>query len=418
MPATCRSRTSTTTTRVPRSAGRSRRTARSSFTPTKGSSRDFRPVSHSAPQPTSSARATSRSQAPPSTTRSIPWVACLSRSRATSFRAAGSDPVALNLLQYMVAPNSAPDAAGNNFVAQNNSRFDTYTSGIVRVDHNINTNNRVFARYAHNGRRETRAFAGRSDVARTAGTTTVEQRRSALDLTSTINPTTVGTLRAGWTRHRRLDISTPEDLGGNTFNSSTLGFPTSFAAVLPSNRFVPMSVADYGGAQVGQGGGQDGVADDYYVQAQATQIRGRHQLKAGVEFRTAHSLVENPYRGVSLGAFNHTRNFTSLRPNVATLTRGRRRQRLRVVPARLHRHRQRSASEPRQLAELLHRHVLQDDWRLSSRLTAERGPALGLRGADHRDRITRSTPGSTTTAWPWCVRPVRARLCRASFAAD
>jgi hypothetical protein len=62
---------------------------------------------------------------------------------------------------------------------------------------------------------------------------------------------------------------------------------------------VPITVADYGGAQVGQGGGQDGVADDYYVQGQLTNVRGRHQLKTGLEYRTARSLVENPYRGAN-----------------------------------------------------------------------------------------------------------------------
>jgi hypothetical protein len=39
------------------------------------------------------------------------------------------DPVARTLLQYMVTPNSDPDASGNNFFPRGNSRFDTYTSG-------------------------------------------------------------------------------------------------------------------------------------------------------------------------------------------------------------------------------------------------------------------------------------------------
>ena len=227
------------------------------------------------------------------------------------------DPVALNLLAYMPSANSAPDAAGNNFFPENNSRFDTYTSGILRIDHNLSANHRLFGRYAHNGRRETRAYAGREPEARTGGYHHRWNNVLSVDLTSTLSPTTVTTLRGGWTRHRRLDNSTAEDIGG--FDSSTLGYPTSFTSAIPQ-RFVPISVADYGGASVGQGGGQDGVADDYYVQGQLTNIRGRHQLKTGIEYRTARSLVENPYRAVDLGAFNFTRNFTSLRPNVTNLT--------------------------------------------------------------------------------------------------
>lgn len=228
------------------------------------------------------------------------------------------DPVAMNLLQYMPMPNSEPDAAGNNyFFEAGNSRFDTYTSGILRVDHNLNASHRIFGRYAHNGRRETRSYNGREPVARTGGYHHRWNNVLSVDLTSTLTPTTVSTLRAGWTRHRRLDNSTAEDIGG--FDSATLGYPATFLAGLPQ-RFVPVSVTDYGGAQVGQGGGQDGVADDFYVQETLTQIRGRHQLKAGVEYRSAMSLVDNPYRGATYGTFTHTRQFTSLRSNVNNLT--------------------------------------------------------------------------------------------------
>jgi len=41
------------------------------------------------------------------------------------------DPVSRNLLAYMVSPNTTPDATLNNFFSGNNSRFDTYTSGIL-----------------------------------------------------------------------------------------------------------------------------------------------------------------------------------------------------------------------------------------------------------------------------------------------
>lgn len=226
------------------------------------------------------------------------------------------DPVALNLLQYMPTANTDPDAALNNFLAPNNSRFDTYTSGILRVDHNISTNHRMFVRYAHNGRRETRAFNGRVDVARTGGYHHRWNNVFSVDLTSTVTPTTVSSLRAGWTRHRRLDNSTAEDLGG--FDSSALGYPATFLNGLPQ-RFVPITVADYAGAAVGQGSGQDGVADDFYVQETLTQIRGRHQFKVGAEYRTAMSMVDNPLDGANIGAFQFTRHFTALRSNVNNL---------------------------------------------------------------------------------------------------
>jgi hypothetical protein len=280
------------------------------------------------------------------------------------------DAVALNLLQYIPAPNSAPDAAGNNFFPTNNSRFDTYTSGILRVDHNLNPSNRIFARYAHNGRRETRAYAGREPVARTGGYHHRWNNVLSVDYTSTLSQSTVATVRAGWTRHRRLDISTPEDAGG--FDPATLGYPSSFLDVVPG-RFPPIAVNDYSAAGIGQGGGQDGIADDYYIQGQATQVRGLHQLKMGVEYRTALSLVDNPYRGVNLNNFAFSRNFTSLRPNVANLTAADGGNAfasfLLGYPASSNVQRQ----DPLNWRSAYIGTFIQDDWRLSARLTVNLG---------------------------------------------
>ena len=227
------------------------------------------------------------------------------------------DPVARNLVGYMVQPNSSPDASGNNFFPRANSRFDTYTSGITRIDHNFSDNHRFFLRYGHNGRRETRAKGERAEEALTAGYHHRWNNVFSVDLTSTLTPSLLSSLRAGWTRHRRLDISGAEDMGG--FDPSTLGFPASFTSQIPP-RFVPIRINDYNGASIGQGGGQDGPSDDFYVQETLTKLLGRHQLKFGGEFRYGISDVENPLAGTNFADFNFTRNFTSLRPNVGTLT--------------------------------------------------------------------------------------------------
>ena len=231
--------------------------------------------------------------------------------------AARMDPVARTLLDYMVEPNSTPDASLNNFFARENSRFDTYTSGIIRIDHNFNAKHRFFGRYGHNGRRETRAKSGRAEEALTGGYHHRWNNVFSVDLTSALSSTLVSSARAGWTRHRRLDISGAEDMGG--FDPSTLGWPSSYTSALP-RRFPPIRITDYGGASLGQGGGQDGPSDDFYVLETITKVMGRHQLKFGAEYRYGISTVENPLAGVNLGNLQFTRNFTSLRPNVNNLT--------------------------------------------------------------------------------------------------
>jgi hypothetical protein len=227
------------------------------------------------------------------------------------------DPVAVNLLKYMVTPNTTPDASLNNFFSASNSRFDTYTSGITRVDHNFGANNRFFARYGHNGRRETRAKSGREEEALTAGYHHRWNNVLSADLNTTFGPTMTSSARAGWTRHRRLDISGAEDAGG--FDMASLGFAPSYASVLPG-RFPPIRLNDYTGAAIGQGGGQDGPSDDFYAQEVITKIVGRHQIKVGAEFRYGISAVENPLAGINFANLQFSRNFTSLRPNIATLT--------------------------------------------------------------------------------------------------
>ena len=100
---------------------------------------------------------------------------------------------------------------------------------------------------------------------------------------------------------------------------ASLGFAPSYASVLPG-RFPPIRLNDYAGAAIGQGGGQDGPSDDFYVQEVLTKIVGKHQLKFGAEFRYGISSVENPLAGINFANLQFSRNFTSLRPNVATLT--------------------------------------------------------------------------------------------------
>ena len=70
--------------------------------------------------------------------------------------------------------------------------------------------------------------------------------------------------RAGWTRHRRLDISGAEDIGRVRSRHARLAV-RRYASALPP-RFPPIRVTDYAGATIGQGGGQDGPSDDFYVQ--------------------------------------------------------------------------------------------------------------------------------------------------------
>ena len=98
-------------------------------------------------RPISSSRAISRSRstASPAATSSIRSPVRRSRGtasrRATAARTAAANQLSRSdfrgVRAYMVRPNAAPDAQGNNFIASPNSRADIYNSHLLRIDHNF-----------------------------------------------------------------------------------------------------------------------------------------------------------------------------------------------------------------------------------------------------------------------------------------
>ena len=86
-------------------------------------------------------------------------------------------------------------------------------------------------------------------------------------------------------------------------------------------RFPPIRINDYAGASIGQGGGQDGPSDDFYVQEVLTKIArpASAQVRRRIPLRHQHG-GEPARRASTSRNLQFSRNFTSLRPNVATLT--------------------------------------------------------------------------------------------------
>ena len=206
------------------------------------------------------------------------------------------DPVARNLLQYMVAPNTTPDAPLNNFFSANNSRFDTYTSGITRVDHNFGANHRFFARYGHNGRRETRAKSGREEEALTAGYHHRWNNVLSVDLTSTLAADAARRARAPAGRGTAGSTSAARRTrAGSTWPRSASR--RTYTSALPG-RFPPIRVNDYAGA-VDRPGRRTGRSERRLLRAGSPDQdrRASHQLKFGGEFRYGISTVENPLAG-------------------------------------------------------------------------------------------------------------------------
>lgn len=226
------------------------------------------------------------------------------------------NPVAKAMLEYMPMPNLATDASGNNFSTSPNSRSDVYDSYLGRFDHTIG-NTRIAARVAHNGRNEIRSLNGRPLIAAAgAGSTSGNHWRwnnqVSGDVNSTINPTLLSNLKAGWTRHERTD----EPAGIGIALGSVLPYASAFSSIAPK-RFIQMNITDYSGASVGDSsGGYNSVSDQYFVSEVLTKVTGRHQIKAGGEFRVFTDANLNANDGLGMTSINFNRNWTSSTPSV------------------------------------------------------------------------------------------------------
>ena len=183
---------------------------------------------------------------------------------------------------------------------------------------------RFFSRYGHNGRHEDRANAGRQNIAVTNDGHHYRWNDNLNgDLTWSIGPSMVSNLKVGWTRHERRDLNILEE-----FDSSTLGYADSYLGLIPRTNFMqPISITDYGGANVGSAGNGFHTNDHVFsVNQTVTKLWGRHQLKVGGEFGYNLFAQGLAREGANVGAFNFTRNYTSNNPG-GHRTRCRRRRR-------------------------------------------------------------------------------------------
>ena len=222
------------------------------------------------------------------------------------------DPVSRNLLQYFPTANTTPNSAGqNNFLVTPNTRTDDYDAHIVRVDQVLG-GSRLFGRYVHNDRYETRGLGGR---AREAATSFQHFRKNdglTADLTSTFGRELVSTLRGGFTRHQ-FAINPY----ANGFDPATLGYPASFTSALPLDMFPAINVNDY--IIIGGGGGQYTDSKIYFVQETLSKLHGNHQFKVGGEYRGIRDHVD---QRSAINQFQFSRNFTGANPLTPAATSG------------------------------------------------------------------------------------------------
>lgn len=225
------------------------------------------------------------------------------------------NPVAAKLMEFYPAPNRVSENVDgqNNYLFVNSSK-NSYNQWLGKLDWALTDRHRVSGRYG-----ETPWF----NFARVQwGTNAAEpsseypstriSRNWGADWTWTVSPSTVFNLRAGLARY--------EGFSGNTFGAGydprQLGFPDRLVSQFvnlqfPRFNFAGNNISPLGAAQTS---GYE-ASDSYSLQPNVQNIRGRHSLKYGAEFRRYN---QNNIRPASAsGNYTFNRNWTQANPQQA-----------------------------------------------------------------------------------------------------
>jgi hypothetical protein len=325
------------------------------------------------------------------------------------------DPVAVNYLNLYPQPNRP--GLQNNFFSPT-LRFQNYRSWVTRVDHNINSNNRLFFNYYHSFNPEDRRDWTQTVVNDFPVTRGVEFRTNdgaVLGYTSTLSSTMVLDLRGNMTRFVQ------ERRPSGSFDPATLGFTAEALAAMRGYQYLPrFDIRTYDqvrpirstlGAE--RSDFNQGFVRPLYVasfQPTLTKIFGNHTARFGYDGRVLReNFSGNGYQGGrftfdgtfttittttttnSSNATNHERNRNLYGRDVAAFLLG--------LPV--------SGTNSRiensvnyNVQSVYHGFFFQDDWRVTPKLTLNLGMRYDLElGITERfNRISRGF--DTTTASP------------------
>lgn len=226
------------------------------------------------------------------------------------------DPVALNIINYYPLPNQPGDAVTgrNNYYKTGTSNLDTVNSDI-RIDRNFGTASRGFARYSHRYVRSAPLQAFPDDLAIAAGRV-IEENRShnfVTEYNRTIGRSTLMTARIGFAR--TLFVFDNQGLG---FKPSSLGLPASIDNAVDRVMFPAIGASNY--VSLGGNDHRYNAFMSYPALLSLTKTSSKHTLKTGIDARM---IRVNVWEARAAGTFNFSAAMTQgPSPTAASSTAG------------------------------------------------------------------------------------------------
>ncbi len=227
------------------------------------------------------------------------------------------DPIAAKLIELYPLPNCLTAGCENTTLnyfslARNSTNFDQYD---VRIDHNFSDVNRIFGRYSM---RDEHTVRGADLPFPAAPGTTVDLnnvQNLALNHSYTLNPRTHNEFKFGWTWLPTLrgDLHT-EDL------NPKYGIKGAPSETGPDDEFKPgLAIFSIGGFQslggISPGGKLRNNQETFHIADNFLMDRGKHGLKFGVEYRT--TTLDRLQGGGYNGSWGFSGFYTSQSPNNA-----------------------------------------------------------------------------------------------------
>jgi hypothetical protein len=277
------------------------------------------------------------------------------------------NPVARAALEYFGRPLTAGNPDGtSNFQNPSLPEDIKYANNTIRVDHNLTDKQRMYGRVSWYDRNSN--YNNYFGNLATGEWFKFISRQVALDHVYVLTPSTVLNVRYGYNWFVRGTDSNPANHG---FDLTSLGFPASYNAAIPDDirRFPRFDITGYQGTGIG---GEERPNETQSFIATLNKNVGSHSFRTGMEFRQYRE-TNNFFANNQTGQFNFDATWTrgpldnstaapgSLGQSFASFLLG--------LPSSGFVARAASYDEKSQNWGV----YLQDDWRVSSRLTVNLG---------------------------------------------
>ncbi len=284
------------------------------------------------------------------------------------------NPIAQKLLSYYPLPNQGANASGQDNFFSTNPRTDDFYSISTRMDHTLTSKQRLFGRFTKNDRRESRnaRFGVVNGVVPTGNFLFRKNDGLTVDHTYTQSSTSLWDIRAGWQRFREPNVRQHQD----HFDPATLGFSPSVVALFGGAQYFPLfnfdTISDIGDNLAG-----NTTHSIYSFQPTYTKLMGGHSVRAGYDARLYHEFGANLNR--QAGEYQSTRGsaFTRQQDNSAAQNW----QDLATFLLGFPTGGSIDINGVRTNETWYHGFFVQDDWKLTDRLTVNLGVRYEYEGA-------------------------------------